>query len=678
MLPPLSSTDRWKFLATCCLSFVIALSVAAAGYFTVMSPVKQTVLKFDSQPSWAGQSFRWSNHLSGEWTLADSGLILQPHRHGTFETVLSNKEHGGLTVLLFGHGGQGFRLAVSVSEDGTNFRTVHRSTSLENQIRLDLSADTLPLSRVWLRLSASNEASSGTDSDALLSRIRMFVVPPDQSLINIPILVLVALIPPLAFLTRYCHSHRGALLFSFLIQGGVILLIWGATAQQSFSLSPAWEFDSIVHKGNLYLAIVYAFLIGVMGWQVRRAHDARAWQITWECLALGGVLCLGAMNRLDALLFTSWDSLLPDALDYKQLAEALHSPLETGAREPLWVWMIAGWFALTEPSGLSLRLFSLMMSIVLLVMTYLFIRNYTQQPTLALLVATLMAFNPFLVHLSVEGIRDEIFTATVMVVLYLVLMPHIHMSFPVQIAGLSLACAASLLLRFNSYTFLLPLLAVWAWRQERLHRMAVVIPVLSLVLVAIPVLEHNARQFGDPMHLVNVHSRWARNQEFVIMKQTGCAGCPSREEFALDGYAGPAITATDYFFRLHSLQDLFEGTVQGFLDVYARPTDSFAAQTGTHTSIGYVLYLIGFCTLILSPHRALLAIIILIANVVPFLIWIGLSIRLLTHTIPFATLILAYGIWWPCHRLFLAFTHSSWDHVCTAAKEPARTHLLAR
>ena len=678
MLPPLSSTDRWKFLATCCLSFVIALSVAAAGYFTVVSPVKQTVLKFDSQPSGAGQSFRWGNHLSGEWTLSDSGLILQPHRHGTFETVLPNKEHGGLTVLLFGHGGQGFRLAVSVSEDGTSFRTVHRSTSLENQIRLDLSADTVHLSRVWLRLSASNEASSGTDSYALLSRIRMFVVQPDQSLINIPILVLVALIPPLAFLTRYCHSHRGALLFTLLIQGGVLLLIWGATAQQSFSFSPAWEFDSIVHKGNLYLAIVYALLIGVMAWQIHRAHDARAWRITWECLALGGLLCLGAMNRLDALLFTSWDSLLPDALDYKQLAEALHSPFETGAREPLWVWMIAGWFALTEPSGLDLRVFSLMMSIMLLVITYLFIRNYTQQPTLALLVAALMAFNPFLVHLSVEGIRDEIFTATVIVVLYLVLMPHIHMPFPVQVAGLSLACAASLLLRFNSYTFLLPLLAVWAWRQERSQRIAVVIPVLSLVLVAIPVLEHNAGQFGDPMHLVNVHSRWARNQEFVVMKQAGCAGCPSREEFALDGYAGPAITATDYFFRLHSLEDLFEGTVRGYLDVYVRPTDSFAAQTGTHTSIGYVLYLIGFCTLILSPHRALLAIIILIANVVPFLIWIGLSIRLLTHTIPFATLILAYGIWWPCHRLFLAFTHSSWDHVCTATKEPARTHLLAR
>lgn len=142
------------------------------------------------------------------------------------------------------------------------------------------------------------------------------------------------------------------------------------------------------------------------------------------------------------------------------------------------------------------------------------------------------------------------------------------------------------------------------------------------------------------------------------MKQVGCDGCPSLEEFALDGYAGPAITATDYFWGQHSWQDLLMGTVQGYVRLYLLPTDSFAAQTGTKTLVGYAIYLVGFCMLIWSQHRALLIILLLLANVVPFLIWIGLNVRLLTYTIPFATLILAYGIWWPCHRVSLGFNSS--------------------
>jgi hypothetical protein len=282
------------------------------------------------------------------------------------------------------------------------------------------------------------------------------------------------------------------------------------------------------------------------------------------------------------------------------------------------------------------------------------------------------------VHLSVEGLRDEIFGTAVICTLYFVLVASNRIAFPVQVAGLSLASVTSLLLRFNSYTFLLPLLALWAWRQESRHRFAVVIPLLSLALVAIPVLEHNAREFGDPMHLVNVHSRWARNQEFVVMKQVGCDGCPSLEEFALNGYGGPAITATDYFFGLHSWQDLLEGTIQGYLQVYLLPTDSFAAQTGTKTLVGYAVYLMGFCMLIWSQHRVLLMILILLANMVPFLIWIGLNVRLLTYTIPFATLILGYGIWWPCHRLFFGFNSSLMRSHLPETGDSARIQLSSR
>src|SRR5262245_28387271 len=385
MLPPLTRSDRWKLLAASCLSLLIALSLAKAGCFTVTSPVKQTLLKFDSQPSSIRQPPRWNDYLGGEWQLSDSAEILQAHRQGTFTISVPNEQPGCLIVHLFGQGGPAFHGVVSISEDGAHFSPIQQLTSLENELRLDLSADTEHLSRVWLRLSVSNEPSPGKDSNALLSRIRLFVALPDQTLINLPTFALAAFIPPVAYFALRNNRRPGAFLLSLLIQGGVLLLIWGTTRQGLISFSPAWVFDSIQHKRNLYLAIVYAVLIGMMAWRLASTPNAHGWQLTWESLALIGLLCLGAMNRLDALLFTSWDSLLPDALDYKQLAESLDSPFETGAREPLWIWIIAGWFELTEPSGLRLRVLFVEISIVLLVMNYLYVGSYSSKHTLYLL-----------------------------------------------------------------------------------------------------------------------------------------------------------------------------------------------------------------------------------------------------------------------------------------------------
>src|SRR5262249_31695291 len=207
MLPPLTRSDRWKLLAASCLSLLIALSLAKAGCFTVTSPVKQTLLKFDSQPSSIRQPPRWNDYLGGEWQLSDSAAILQAHRQGTFTISVPNEEHGGLIVLLFGQGGPAFHGVVSISEDGVRFRSIQQLRSLEKELRLDLSADTEHLSRIWLRLSVSNETSPGKDSNTLLSRIRLFVALPNRSLINLPAFALAALIPPVAYLTLR-HSRR--------------------------------------------------------------------------------------------------------------------------------------------------------------------------------------------------------------------------------------------------------------------------------------------------------------------------------------------------------------------------------------------------------------------------------------------------------------------------------------
>jgi len=213
-----------------------------------------------------------------------------------------------------------------------------------------------------------------------------------------------------------------------------------------------------------------------------------------------------------------------------------------------------------------------------------------------------------------------------------------------QAAGLAVAGAAAHLLRFNSYLFFLPLLAVWAWRQGRDRRLLALLPLAFIAALSAPHLVHNARQFGDPLYSVNVHFVWSRNYEFVLMKQTGCAGCPTREEVEAESTAGPTLGAREYLFGLHSPREIAARVLRGYREMYLEPTALFEMQSGTASGLGYAFYLVGLLLLLSGAHREMLAVILLLANGVPFAMTLGIDPRIGVHTAPFVAFVLAYGI----------------------------------
>ena len=106
--------------------------------------------------------------------------------------------------------------------------------------------------------------------------------------------------------------------------------------------------------------------------------------------------------------------------------------------------------------------------------------------------------------------------------------------------------------------------------------------------------------------------------------------------------------------------------------MYLRPTDQFEIQIGTQAHPAYVFYLLGLGLLLFSQHREMIAVIVLLANAVPFAVSLGIDPRLGVQTVPFATFILAYAIWW----LFEQVTHywnavdvSAWMTRCRAMHE---------
>ncbi|MEE8261771.1 MAG: hypothetical protein V3R83_04780, partial [Gammaproteobacteria bacterium] len=65
----------------------------------------------------------------------------------------------------------------------------------------------------------------------------------------------------------------------------------------------------------------------------------------------------------------------------------------------------------------------------------------------------------------------------------------------------------------------------------------------------------------------------------------------------------------------------------------------------------YAFYLLGLGLILFNQHRVVLAVIVLLANAIPFVMTLGFDQRLAIQTAPFVTFILAYGLWWSFDRV---------------------------
>jgi hypothetical protein len=263
-------------------------------------------------------------------------------------------------------------------------------------------------------------------------------------------------------------------------------------------------------------------------------------------------------------------------------------------------------------------------------------------------VAWLLSVNPYLVQLSVRGLREELCAVAILAVAYLVYVRPSSLSPYAQAAGLALGGAVLQLLRFSSYPILLALLALWSWRQSPGQRRLVLLPLAFIVAVSVPHAVHNGRVFGDPFYSVNIHFSWFRNYEFVVRRGLPCEGCPDREKFFTTPYAGPRITPVEYVFGLHSPGEIARDLLEGYRKMYLARTDWFRVQSSTDSLPGYVLFLVGLGALLMGPNREILLLVVILANVLPFIMLQNAhsDIRLAVGTIPFVTFAVVYGGWW--------------------------------
>ena len=643
----LSRRQQGELTLVVVLAMLVAAAAVAAGRFDLVS-AKRSDVRYDKVYTQTQARVTPDERIDGDWGMAPKGLSLRPGQSGAVTIRVQGDRDGRLVVFLFGQGGPEWRATLAVSGDGVRFREVVQEAAL-NGARVDLTRAAGHLDQVWLRITASVESVEPSREMAaqpvLLSRVRIVTLNDPLIIPNLPLASLLVLTPVLAYLGRLALGRTGALSYSLLILCGLAVLaeaIAGTVAEGD----PArwWERVVVSQQRDGYFLAPYVLLLVIVGWQAQVWKPGGPQARLWTGFALGGILAWGASNRLAAFQEVGWSQLGPDALTYMQLADSLRSPYDTMYREPLWIWMIKGWFWLVGHSAAHQRLLSAVLSLAVIWAAAKLFQDYTGRPLVGVLAAALLAGNPYLISLSTRGLREEAYMLAVLGIAYPVLVRTCRLSAPAQAAGLALAGAAAHLLRFNSYLFFLPLLAFWAWRQRPGRWRLALLPLAFIAALSGPHLVHNARQFGDPLYSVNVHFVWSRNYEFVILKQTGCAGCPSREEVEADSTAGPALGAREYLFGLHSPGEVVERTLQGYRDMYLRPTALFEMQSGTVSGLGYALYLVGLLFVLAGAHREILAVVLLLANGVPFAMTLDIDPRIAIHTAPFVAFVLAYGI----------------------------------
>jgi hypothetical protein len=642
----LTRKQHMELMVVVALSAVVTVATAAAGRFdmTVESPV---VLLYDREYA---SGVREPDRIEGEWVMEPYGLALAPGRSGSVTVPISHVRAGQMILVMQSFGTTDARYVVSVSLDGQTFREAQKGTFFKSA-RIDLTAMVSASRPIWLNVRVTAEAGELRSEPAVLSRIRVVQRPAPSSFANPAFASLLVLTPLLAYLTRARHRANGAMLYSLGVLCGLVVLIETIEKAGMADFQIGLFGDVLVPERKAYLLVPYGLLLALWIWPSGTEKGSIAQERIWEGFALAGILALALANRLEQFQSFAGAPLLPDAVLYRDLALTMSSPYDTGMREPLWIWTIKGWFWLVGESEQTLRVLTLVLSLAVLAAAYKLFRDYTGRLFIGLFVALLLSLNPYLVRLSAWGLREEAYMLLILGFVSLVFVRTRERPFAAQAVGLALSGAAILLLRLNSYVFVVPLLLFWGWTRSAEHGrrswMALALVGSFLVVAVAPHLAHNERLFGDPLFSLNNLATGARNQEFVLVKGTGCPGCPTAEQVRRNLFAGPPVTTYQYLFGMHNLRDLAGGLAEGYWNLYLRPSDLFWALAGPQFPVlTYGFYLLGLALVLGSRHREMLFVVILLSNIIPlFLAMKVLDVRLVIHVAPFVAFIVAYGVW---------------------------------
>lgn len=612
-----------------------------------------------------GAQLRTRAVVDGKWSTDPEGLALEAGNSGSV-TWKVEKEPDQVVLLVLGtQRAEWSDNTLEVSVDQGPFNLV--AANVDGAGRLfNLEAAGLGAREVAIRFAAQSNPARDAKPFLVLDLFQLIVLDQAATVPALPVFLLLVLIPLLALVAAEAAGAPARI--SLGVSGGVLAL----AVLLLFLDSPLLQLEWSLHgrfRANLPLVIFGAGLTAYAWIAARRGilEIERQWLLAF---ALAGVLAFGFVMRWGSLGPNANLWLVPDAETVLAIAKQMAHPYDTDMREPLWPCFVKVFCWIFGTSQLAPRLFSMAFSMLLLWATFRLARDVSKNDGLGLVTVLMLALNNFFIYSAPLGLRTELYTLLLVGFSYFAFVPDL----PVNRRTVGLASAAALLTTtvVSSYMMLVVLLGFAVWRHRLPWRVPCVVITITALAMA-PHLMHMNAKFGDPLWYTNQGPVFYRNYEFLIVNKTGCAGCPTREQFFENSIAGEPISLSGYIFGMHSFTTVLRRTLLGYWRLYLHYGDEYLSiMVGTAVRWVHLVYYVGLAMMLFRRERELLVVAFFSINVLAFLMPIGIDPRLVAHPAPIMAIALALPVWWVADTC-LTYVLRRWMPTTTIDRQPETT-----
>lgn len=590
--------------------------------------------------------------IQGDWKEAPMGLALDPGGSGNIVFEVKKEKEEGATFILSFFSFPGLDNEISLSLNKTDYTTIAKNFNFA-KYRIDVSKYVKGVDTFWLRLSAKIRAYNTFNKSTVLENIQINTIKNPIFLPDIHILFFLIIIPILLFcFSKTLFSNEiFSFIFSLFILAGEILIkyFWPGFLIKPIIIISMESYFTFPFFVYFFILLIYLFVYYFFP-QFGKSNS----QLTQ--LILLGIIALALNLRWGQLFAIKYSALPLDVQTYKDITLQMSHPFDTNFREPLWIWVLKIWLWIFGSADLSIRLLTVLFSLLVIIISFKFFKDYTNNNWLALLVSFFLSVNGYFIFMSPRGYRLELYTCSVILFCYFAFVSSEILSDKLRLAGLTVFVALLELIQINSFIFTLPFLLYGFWKHSINYR-KIFVPILITLIFLAPYLSYSYFKFGDPFYSINKHAVWYRNKEF----KTNCQGCPTARELEVDSYSGLKVNSFQYFLKMHRLKDVLLRTMNGYYIVFLKNSYYLQSEIGVNLSVFYYLYLAGLILVIFSRYRGLIIIALFLINLLAFFVpTTKISPRILAHASPFFTFFLAYGIWVP-----LAFYHKTISKIMT-------------
>jgi len=309
--------------------------------------------------------------------------------------------------------------------------------------------------------------------------------------------------------------------------------------------------------------------------------------LEWRFLIV--IIILGFLLRFVWFIRTLYfgQPLVPDAQEYMDIGENLLKGFYPWPREPFFPLIVAFTFLLFSPSALVLRLLTLFLSIVVIYLSYSLARVCFKGSWECLLPPFLVATNFYLIFNSVRGLREELYSILILLILILTIKcvnsePRMY-----DYMSIGLSSAIICLIRFEGFIILILLIVFFVWHDrtiaKKIDYRPIIVILTSSALAIVGWIILSQILFKNPFPMSEIYGSWLYQYEFARLRF---------QEWPPKFY-WIRMSFFEYLFEHHSLSRLIQMMFFGFVSSFKMISNFITPVNPLLIPFGLALLLLG-------------------------------------------------------------------------------------